>query len=101
MFTRKKSLVDWGVRQEDIEQLKDICRNATPKQKHDILNCCISACPKGIEHLVYESIVMSRSYDKIMKNKYIPIKRDDFYAYKRKSMAMFYNTLKKPEKYNN
>lgn len=100
MLTRKKSLVDWGVRQEDVEILKDICRNATADRKKDILNCCRNACPKGIENFVYESITLNRSYDKIMKNKYIPIKKDDFYAYKRKSMAMFYGMIKK-EKYNN
>lgn len=101
MLTRKKSLVDWGVRQEDVEILKDICRNATADQKKDILNCCMKACPNGIEKIVYESITMNQSYDKIMKKKYIPIKRDDFYAYKRKSMAMFYDMIKRREKYNN
>lgn len=30
-----------------------------------------------------------------MKTKYIPANRDDFYAYKRKAMAMFYDTLRK------
>ena len=80
MRTRQKSLVDFGVYPEDINRLKDIC---------------ISSCPPGIELLVYESIVTNKSYDRIMKTKYIPAKRDDFYAYKRKAMAMFYDTLRK------
>ena len=95
MRTRQKSLVDFGVYPEDINRLKDICQKATPEQRHDILHCCISSCPPGIELLVYESIVTNKSYDRIMKTKYIPAKRDDFYAYKRKAMAMFYDTLRK------
>lgn len=95
MRTRQKSLVDFGVYPEDINRLKNICQKATPEQRHDILHCCISSCPPGIELMVYESIVTNKSYDRIMKTKYIPAKRDDFYAYKRKAMAMFYDTLRK------
>lgn len=95
MRTRRKSLVDFGVYPEDINRLRDICQKATQEQRHDILHCCISSCPPGIELLVYESIVTNKSYDRIMKTKYIPAKRDDFYAYKRKAMAMFYDTLRK------
>ena len=57
MRTRQKSLVDFGVYPEDVNRLKDICQKATQEQRHDILHCCISSCPPGIELLVYESIV--------------------------------------------
>ena len=95
MRTRQKSLVDFGVYPEDISKLKDICHKATPDQRHSILHCCIDSCPPGLELLVYESIVSGHSYDRIEKREYIPAKRDDFYAYKRKTMAMFYDTLRK------
>lgn len=94
MRTRQKSLVDFGVYPEDISKLKDICQKATPDQRHSILHCCIDSCPPGLELLVYESIVLGHSYDRIGKREYIPAKRDDFYAYRRKAMSRFYNILR-------
>lgn len=94
MRTRQKSLVDFGVYPEDVGKLKDICQRPTLEQRHSILHCCIDSCPPGLELLVYESIVFNRSYDFIGKREYIPAKRDDFYAYRRKAMSKFYNILR-------
>lgn len=96
--TRNKKLEDYGVYPEDEDVLKRKCIEATRDERHELLHCCINAAPEGLEVLLYESLACGKSYDQISKNKYIPIKKDDFYGYRRKAMALFYDFLRMRKK---
>ena len=92
--TRDMSLSDHGVFPEDEKRLLNRCRDATSDERHDLLHACIDAAPDGLEIYVYQSLVTGKSYDAIFRTDYIPAKKDDFYAYRRKAMAVFYNLLR-------
>lgn len=94
MRTRDMSLEDFGVYPGDEKKLLEMCRKANREERHELLHACISAAPEGLECAIYESLAAGKSYDKICRTDYIPAKRDDFYAYRRKAMAGFYEFLR-------
>lgn len=72
--------------------MKEYCRKACAADKVLILHAAEDANPSIANELFY-SLVNGLSYDRMMKCKYIPLKRDDFYAYQRKCLATFRNFL--------
>lgn len=94
MRTRYMTLSDHGVYPEDEKGLLERCRNATKEERHELFHACIAAVPPGVEYYIYESLTTGKSYDVISKTDYIPMKSDDFYAYRRKAMYGFYEFLR-------
>ena len=90
--TRNASLTDFGVPEEDQKKLYERCRKLNKEERLLLLECAISSTP-GIEVCIYDSLVNGTGYDAMGHNRYIPVKRDDFYAYKRKTAAQFYHFL--------
>lgn len=93
MRAREMSLEDYGVPIEDQGKLREYCKNAGKEDRVLLLQTAISsAC--GLEICIYDSLVTGKGYDVINRQRYIPAKKDDFYAYKRKTMAKYYEMLK-------
>lgn len=94
MRTREMSLVDHGVFPGDEEKLKKYCRNLSVEERLRLFQCAISTAP-GLEISVYESLVTGEGYRTLIKHgRQILIKEDDFYAYRRKTLAEFYDWLR-------
>lgn len=92
--TREMSLVDHGVFPEDEEKLKRYCRNLSVEERLRLFQCAISSAP-GLEIAVYESLVTGEGYRTLIRHgRQILIKEDDFYAYRRKALAEFYDWLR-------
>ena len=89
---------DFGI---TIETYKSICQRIQNKeiQEHDLLNAAaVEANPSIAEYLV-KSIEESLSYEKMSAGNYIPINKNDFYAYRRKCISIFHKKLSNGGKY--
>ena len=94
MRIREMSMEDHGVFPGDEEKLKRYCRNLNAEERLRLFQCAISAAP-GLEIAVYESLITGIGYRTLIKRgKQIPAKEDDFYAYRRKVLAKFYDWLR-------
>ena len=94
MRTREMSLVDHGVFPGDEEKIKLYCRNLSVEERLRLFQCAISAAP-GLEITIYESLITGMGYRTLIKcGRQIPAKEDDFYAYRRKTLAEFYDWLR-------
>ena len=93
--TRYMNLSDYGVFQGDDKKLKIYCRNLkTAEERLFLFQCSINAAP-GLEIAVYESLTTGDGYRTLeRRGRKIPAKEDDFYAYRRKAMAEFYDWLR-------
>ena len=99
MRTREKSLLDHGVWPEDIEKLYEYCRHLSREESLLLFQCCISSA-YGLEVPVYDSLTTGTGYKtQIKRGREILAKADDFYAYKRKAAAMFYDMLRITQKW--
>lgn len=97
MRTRYKSLADYGVPPDQIDELKARCKNLTAEERMELFKIAISASA-GMEVTIYASIVDGIGYRTLMRRGFeIPAKEDDWYAYRRKTMALMYQRLKKAE----
>lgn len=85
MRTREKSYEDYGITPEEVRRIKEYCQNATMEDRITLLQCAISSAP-GIEIEIYESLVGNVGYDRLSKLRNIPLKKDDFYGYQRKTL---------------
>lgn len=54
----------------------------------------LSACPKGLAELITYGILHQQGYDSMTLERYVPINRRDFFAYKRKTIAEWYNQMR-------
>lgn len=85
MRTREKNYKDYGITPEEVRRIKEYCQNATMEDRITLLQCAISSAP-GIEIEIYESLVGNVGYDRLSKLRNIPLKKDDFYGYQRKTL---------------
>lgn len=85
MRTRYKNYSNYGITEDEAKRIKEYCQTASVEDKLTLLQCAISSAP-GLEVEIYESLVSNIGYDKLSKRKNIPIKRDDFYGYQRKTL---------------
>lgn len=94
MRTREMSLADHGVFPGDEEKLKRYCRKLTVEERLRLFQCAISAAP-GLEIHVYDSLTTGDGYRTLeRRGRKISAKEDDFYAYRRKALAEFYDWLR-------
>ena len=94
MRTRNMRLVDHGVFPGDEEKLKRYCRKLNTEERLRLFQCVISSAP-GLEIAVYESLVTGEGYRTLIRHgRQIMAKEDDFYAYRRKALAEFYDWLR-------
>ena len=94
MRTRNMRFEDYGVFSGDEKKIKEYCQNISdPEDRLRLFQCAINAAP-GLEMDIYESLITGKGYRTILKYRNIPAREDDFYAYKRKAMAEFYDWLR-------
>lgn len=93
--TREKTLIDLEVFPGDEGRLKERCRDLNPGEYSVLYNCAKSAA-HGLERAVCESITKEgEGYRTLIKKGWnIPVTEDDFYSYKRGTMAKFYHWLR-------
>ena len=94
MRTRYMNMNDYGVPPDDQDRLYDRCKSLDKEESLILFQCAISAAP-GLEIAIYESLVSGKGYRTMTRSgKHIPAKEDDFYAYRRKTLATFYDRLR-------
>lgn len=95
MRMRGMSLTDHGVFPDDEKRLKEYCQgNMGIEERLILFQCAISAAP-GLEISVYDSLTTGDGYRTLeRRGRKIPAKEDDFYAYRRKALAEFYDWLR-------
>ena len=98
---RDMSLSDHGVFQDDEKALKEYCKsNMSMEERLILFQCAISAAP-GLEISVYDSLTTGDGYRTLeRRGRKIPAKEDDFYAYRRKALAEFYDWLRLTGRWN-
>lgn len=96
------SLTDQGVFTGDEAALKKYCRgNMNVEERRELFRCCICAAP-GLEISVYDSLITGDGYRTLeRRGRKILAKEDDFYAYKRKALAEFYDWLRMTRRWKN
>ncbi|HJA91932.1 MAG TPA: hypothetical protein H9717_02235 [Candidatus Eisenbergiella merdipullorum] len=93
MRTRYKKLKDYGLTTDEENALKDRCKNLDARDIEILHETALSSAP-GIEDCICESIIEHTGYRTLYKKKMIPVNEEDFYAYRRKTLAMLYERLK-------
>lgn len=87
MRTRYKTYADYGMLKSDEEKTRERCLKASAEERLIILRCAISAAP-GLEIAIYDSITSGFGYRTLLRmGRQIPAGEDDFYAYRRKTLA--------------
>lgn len=88
---------DYGLDEEDERKLLHYCKQMDVDDRVLLFNAAISSAP-GLEVEIYYSIIHIHDrygYGAMMrKGWYIPVKADDFYGYRRKTLVAFYNLLR-------
>lgn len=99
MRTRRKQYSDYGFAEGEAERLIDYCRSEAFTD-HDLLIRCAKDSNPAIAEDIYKTIAYKISYYKLAKVKYMIYESDDFYAYRRKTLAIFRDRLTEEGRYN-
>lgn len=86
MRTRDKSLSDYGI---DCSRAAELMELARREENKGLICKAADLSNPGLSTFIIESLTQKRGYDRIYIKSYIPAKRDDFYAYRRKALALF------------
>ena len=90
---RDTYLKDYGISKEQYSDLIKFCRNATAKEKKNILEITKSVYP-SISIPLYKNLTTGLGYDRLSKEEPIRMQRKDFQGYRRKCLKMIYDFLK-------
>lgn len=88
MRTRLMSIEDHGLTKEEYEGIKEYCMSGN-FQDHGLLLQSAMEANSTICAELYISLVLGASFERIDGLRYIPISKSDFYAYRRKTVAIF------------
>lgn len=88
MRTRNKSYSDYGFGPGEEKELIKYCRSENFTQGGMLLKCALMA-RQYLAVDIYDSIVNGTSYDKLMMTKDLYVRKEDFYAYRRKCLGLF------------
>lgn len=91
MRTREMSYADYGIKEADLPRLFALCRDR--KYRKELREAADQANPAIADDLIYH-ILYGISFDRLNALRDIPMKKDDFYAYKRKMVAIFRDLVK-------
>lgn len=92
MSVRDTSYIEYGLTKEDVNRLIEYCISATADT--DLINECAKKSNIGIANYIVLSVVNSWSYDRMQAKWHIPMKKTDFYGYRRKFFAILNEQLK-------
>lgn len=88
MLTREATYEDYGFSEDEDKRLGEFCKNLEMRDKILLLQCAAEVYPNIVDEL-YCCIVIGMSYDKMNKKKFVALDRKDFYAYRKKTLAVF------------
>lgn len=83
---------------DEDKRLGEFCKNLEMRDKILLLQCAAEVYPNIIDEL-YCCIVIGMSYDKMNKKKFVALDRKDFYAYRKKTLAVFRAALQACNRY--
>ena len=92
MKTRETSYADYGFDINEAKRLKEYCRRSEFADHKLLMDSAISA-NACIAVDLYFSIAGGVSYEDLIKIKYIPLPKSDFYGYQRKCLDIFRRLL--------
>lgn len=98
MLTREATYEDYGFLEEEDKKFNEFCRKLEMRDKILLLQCAAEVYPNVCDEL-YCCIVIGMSYDKMNKKNFVPLDRKDFYAYRKKTLAVFREALKACNRY--
>ena len=96
MKTRRMTYKDYGLDNEEVEQIKTRCLGAESEDSYDsflLWNSALMANP-CIAQQLFDSLVKGISYDRLDKREYVPISKVDFYGYRRLCMNNYRDLLR-------
>ena len=84
---------DFGI---DKEMYKEICHKIQSGElkEPDLLHRAAVESNPAIANYLVNSIEKGMSYERLSGLNYIPINKNDFYAYRRKCIAIYYQMIK-------
>jgi hypothetical protein len=85
MRTREMSYSDYGITENEVQYIKDFCRNAEQEQQK-IIKQALSELQPYIAPYVFYSLVDNLSYEDICAKNYLYIGKGDFYGHRRQGM---------------
>ncbi len=97
MRTRYMRMRDYGIDEADAKRLLVACRTLSKEESEELLDVAKNVCDSAIAERVWESLTTGASYNTLDKKENIPLKIDDFYAYRRKVLATFYKQIQDAE----
>lgn len=98
MLTREATYEDYGFSEDEDKRLGEFCKNLEMRDKILLLQCAAEVYPNIVDEL-YCCIVIGMSYDKMNKKKFVALDRKDFYAYRKKTLAVFRAALQACNRY--
>lgn len=88
MRTRLMTIQDHGLTKEEVENIKEYCKSRSFADHHLLMQSAQEANVQICAE-IYASLVLGVSFEKIDSLRYIPISKTDFYAYRKKTIAIF------------
>lgn len=79
---------DYGMSKAEYKSISDFCQS-DGFELDDLLLAAAILTNKDIAKYLFESIRKGVSYEKLSCKHYIPLNKNDFYAYRRRCMAAF------------
>ena len=91
MRTRYMGYNDYNMDADDVKSIRHFCESIEAGSDDDsALKKCCQLVNNDIAVQLYTSLAKGLSYDEIFKREYIPLGRNDFYGYRRKAIARFF-----------
>ena len=98
MGTREKGYDDYGLTLEEAKKIIEWCKRVDFEE-----NILLLECAKKAHHYifndVYFSLVKGLSYERMDQKSYQEMGKNDFYGYRRKTLALFRDALVERKRY--
>lgn len=89
MSIRETYLKDYGISAEQQKDIEKRCREARGRDQILLLRAAQEVYP-AIAKYLFMSLTTGKGYDRISRLEEIPISRNDFYGYRRKTIETFF-----------
>ena len=93
MRTREKGYEYYGITRERLQEIKEICRGESQELRRNIILSAYEANPVFGAAIAYSILNGFASFIRVAKIMQIEIDPNDFYAYRRKAVALLNEKL--------
>ena len=94
MRIRKMKFCDYGIDEEEKNVLMELAKR---EENAVFIRKAVMESNPGLSEMLFISLTTGIGYDAMGHSRYIPIKRDDFYAYRRRALYIFKLLLKRQD----